>query len=410
MEHCRNDRAAMNGTLKILVTGAGGFLGSRIVERLLLERRAEVRVLLRTFRGASRIATLPVEYRRGDVTDISAVTDAAMGCDVVIHCASGIEPGVAPESTSTCLGTRIAAKACAQAKAKLVHISSCSVYGIPDARVVDETAPHRPRHRNDTYALAKIAAEANLRAFCRKHGLKAAILQPTMIFGPYSQEWTLTPLAMLEQSDIAMPEGDHSICNVVYVDDVASAAFLAINACDTSCESYLINGKDLPTWSEYLSRHTDMGALGKVISVSREKLDQLRAEMAQSSSLSRVLLGLLRNDPRIRAAILSTRMASNAYSLLQKCVSRRLMTVIRVKLTGRQEAGPPTIGFARVPDLPLRLPPPHFLELASQTHRFSGAKAARLLGYSPRHSVDTALPLLRAWAKWSRLVGVIPMR
>jgi NAD-dependent epimerase/dehydratase family protein len=79
----------------ILVTGAGGFLGSRIADRLVLEHGAGVRVLLRSLAGASKIATLPVEYRRGDVTDLAAVTDAAKGCDVVMHCASRIEPGVA---------------------------------------------------------------------------------------------------------------------------------------------------------------------------------------------------------------------------------------------------------------------------------------------------------------------------
>jgi nucleoside-diphosphate-sugar epimerase len=396
--------AAITSGSTILVTGASGFLGSRIVERLVLERCANVRVLLRSFRGASRITTLPVEYRRGDVTDIAAVTNAAMGCDIVIHCASRIEPGVAPELTSTCLGTLTVAKACAEAKARLIHISSSAVYGIPNVQVVDETVPHRPRHRNDTYGLAKIAAEANLRAFCRRYGLKAVILQPTMIFGPYSQEWTLTPLVMLQQSNIVMPEGDRSVCNVVYVDDVVSAVFLAANVCGVSCESYLINGRDLPTWSEYLSRHTDMGAQGRVVSVSRVELDHLRAEATKSKSLSRVLINLLRSEPKIRAAILSTRIAGNAYSLLQKYASRRLMTAIRAKLIGRREAGPPTIGFARPAELQLRLPLPQFLDLATQTHCFSSAKATRLLGFIPRYSVGTALPMLRAWAEWSRLV------
>src|SRR5262249_250156 len=148
------------------------FLGSRIVERLVLERRSKVRVLLRSLRGASKIATLPVEYRRGDGTDIGAVRDATLGCDVVIHCASRIEPGLPAESTSTCVGTRTAAMASAEAKAKFVHISSSAVYGNPDAPLVDETVPHRPRHRKDTYGLAKVAAEAKLRTLCRESGLR----------------------------------------------------------------------------------------------------------------------------------------------------------------------------------------------------------------------------------------------
>ena len=346
-----------------------------------------------------------MEYRRGDIRDLAAVIDAAKGCDVVMHCASRIEPGVAPEATTTCLGTRIAAHACSTLSAKLVHISSCSVYGIPSTSVVDETAPYRPRYRKDTYALAKIAAERVLQECCKNRGLQAAILQPTMIFGPHSAEWTLTPLSMLQQADIAMPEDDRSICNAVYVDDVVSAAVLAADACDTTCQSYLINGRDFLTWTDYLSRLAAMGTPGKIVALSRERLEQLREEASQSRSLRRTLINLLRDHPEIRWALLSTRMGGGAFSLLQKHGSPRLMTFIRDKLTGRREQGTPTITFPNASGLPLRLPPQHFLDLATQTHRYSSAKAERKLAYVPRYSVDMALPRLKAWAEWSRLVG-----
>jgi nucleoside-diphosphate-sugar epimerase len=389
----------------ILVTGGSGFLGSRMAELLVLKHGATVRVLLRSPATASKIATLPVEYRRGDVTDLASVMDAANGCDVVMHCASRTEPGVAPEATTTCLGTRIAAHVCSTVSAKLVHISSCSVYGIPSTSVVDETAPYRPRYRNDIYALAKIAAERVLQECCKNRGLQAAILQPTMIFGPHSTEWTLTPLSMLQQADIAMPDDDRSICNAVYVDDVVSAAVLAADACDTTCQSYLINGRDFLTWTDYLSRHAAMGTPGKVVALSRERLQQLRKEASQSRSLRRTLISLLRAHPEIRWALLSTRLGGGAFSLLQKHGSPRLMAFIRNKLTGRREQGPPTITFPTASALPLRLPPQYFLDFTTQTHRYSSAKAERKLAYVPHYSVDMALPRLKAWAEWSRLVG-----
>jgi hypothetical protein len=81
------------------------------------------------------------------------------------------------------------------------------------------------------------------------------------------------------------------------------------------------------------------------------------------------------------------------------------MTSIRHKLSGRHEQGVPAIAFPKISSLPLRLPPRHFLDLATQTHRYSSAKAERKLAYVPRYSVDTALPRLKAWAEWSRFIG-----
>jgi hypothetical protein len=226
-----------------------------------------------------------------------------------------------------------------------------------------------------------------------------------MIFGPHSVEWTLTPLSMLQQADIAMAADDRSVCNAVYVDDVVTAAVLAANACDTTCQSYLINGKDALTWTDYLSRHAAMGTPGKIVVVSRKRLEQLRTEASRSRSLRRTLITLLRDHPEIRWALLSTRVGGVAFSLFQKHGSARLMTFMRDKLTGRREQGTPTITFPKASSLPLRLPPHHFLDLAIQTHRYSSAKAEQKLAYVPHYSVDTALPRVKAWAEWSRLVG-----
>jgi hypothetical protein len=180
---------------------------------------------------------------------------------------------------------------------------------------------------------------------------------------------------------------------------------LAADACDTTCQSYLINGRDFLTWTDYLSRLAAMGTPGKIVALSRERLEQLRAEASQSRALRRTLLNVLRDHPEIRWALLSTRLGAGAFALLQRHGSPRLMAFIRDKLTGRREQGTPTITFPKTSGLPLRLPPQHFLDLATQTHRYSSAKAKQKLAYVPHYSVDMALPGLKAWAEWSRLVG-----
>jgi nucleoside-diphosphate-sugar epimerase len=389
----------------ILVTGATGFLGGRVVERLVLEEQATVRVLLRSPERASRIASLPVEFRKGDVTDQAAFNDAARGCEAVIHCASRIEGGVAPEQTSTCLGTQIAAKACAEVGARLIHISSCAVYGIPAVESADETQPYQPRHKKDTYARAKIAAERFLKPFAGEHHLKAAILQPTIIYGPHSEEWTTTPLSLLRSADIAMPDPDASVCNAVYVDDVVTAAFLAVAKCDESCQSYVINGDDLPTWTGFLSRHAALGTNGSIVPLKQDALDRLRAEARTSRSFVKTGMKLLRERPDVRSAILSTGLASGALNIMQKIVPTRALESLRKKLKGSPDAGLPVVGFPSPAKLPLQLPPPHFLEMATQTFRFTSEKARRDLGYAPRFSLDAAFDRIATWARWSRLVS-----
>lgn len=389
----------------VLVTGAGGFLGGRFVERLVLEKQAQVRVLLRSMGRASRIASLPVQYHLGDVTDHAAFAAAAKSCEVVFHCASNIEPGVPPNRTSTCVGAQMAARVCAESGARLVHISSCAVYGLPTTPEVDETAPHRARHRRDRYALAKIAAERFLRSYASENGLQAVILQPTMIYGPHSGEWTTTPLAMLGSANVAMPAFDSSVCNAVYVDDVISAAFLAVEKCDTTCPSYLINGDDLPTWSAFLSRHAALGTRGAVVPVGAQELDRLKSEAGKGHSLLRTMLRLLRERPEVRSAIMSTSLARGAFALLEKCSSRKTFEIIKARLSGRSVQGAALIEFPHREKLTLRPPPPHFLDLARQSHRYSSAKARRELGYAPAFSLDAAFEWIAAWARWSRLVS-----
>src|SRR5262245_43355666 len=74
---------------KVLVTGATGFIGGRLVEHLVQAEGACVRALVRNFANAPRLARFPVEFVAGDLLSPDAVARAVEGCEVVFHCAYG---------------------------------------------------------------------------------------------------------------------------------------------------------------------------------------------------------------------------------------------------------------------------------------------------------------------------------
>jgi nucleoside-diphosphate-sugar epimerase len=125
---------------RALVTGATGFLGSRVVAGL-GERGYDVRVLARPTSDLSRLAASRPEVVHGDVTDRGSVERAVHGVDVVIHTAALVELGADPARMRAVNveGTRHVLEAAAAAGAVAVHVSSVAALGPTDGQLADET-------------------------------------------------------------------------------------------------------------------------------------------------------------------------------------------------------------------------------------------------------------------------------
>ena len=138
--------------MRVLVTGATGFLGSHVARRL-AERGDEVRVLVRSSSDRSRLDGLDLDYAIGDVTDQASVERAVEGTDLVFHCAAVVEFGPKDPSFMASInvgGTRHVLDAAAERDILAVYVSSLAALG--------ETPADQPPQDESWWASGDLAA------------------------------------------------------------------------------------------------------------------------------------------------------------------------------------------------------------------------------------------------------------
>src|SRR5271169_866332 len=198
----------------ILVTGATGFIGGRVCERLVQSGFKNVRGFVHNLSHAPRVARLPIELCKGDLMHPQSLRQALADCEIVFHL------GLGPAS-----GVRNLLKAATDARIeRFVHVSSTAVYGLkPPASAVTEEA--RPRLSGSEYGDYKLAAERVVQHFMSR-GLPAVILRPSICIGPYSQ-WSVGIVNQLRQGSYQLIDQGNGVCNTTYVDNLVDAMMLA---------------------------------------------------------------------------------------------------------------------------------------------------------------------------------------
>lgn len=169
--------------MRVLVTGAAGFLGSRVVGAL-AERGHDVVALVRPASPAPEWPGARVELRRGDLRDPAAAAAAVAGVDAVVHLAAQVTGSEEARFTGTVVTTENLLAAMAEAGVRrLVLASSFSVYdwsrcgGVIDERTPLEEEPGL--YERDGYAIAKWWQERVVR---RAEGLDLTVLRPGFIW------------------------------------------------------------------------------------------------------------------------------------------------------------------------------------------------------------------------------------
>ena len=235
---------------RVLVTGASGFIGSRLVHKLADTHEAVVTAVVRSAKKAARFAELDVTTRQVDLGDRSGIADAVRGHDIVVNLAHDFR---ASERRNVRAFANLV-HACTTAHvARLVHTSSIVVYDDWPHGTVSEDSPRRAT--GSDYANAKVAMEEILNDPATLGSLASVIIQPTIVYGPSSWQWTDHVVERLLTGTVILPDPCPGICHAVYVDDVADALILAASAPHGRADSFIVSGPEPVTWLEFFDAY-----------------------------------------------------------------------------------------------------------------------------------------------------------
>ena len=351
----------------VAITGATGFIGARLAE-CLVEQGAVVTCLLRAASAPRRLRETGARLLTVDVADPEAARMALAGIDLVFHCAYAWDD---TEWNIRALEALIAA--ChANGCRRLLHVSSFVVYRVPAHGVVSEHSAPDPSCSG--YSHTKRQLEAIVLRAVKETGLPAAIVQPTIVYGPFSKPWTIDPADALRYGTVVLPDGGEGTCNAVYVDDVVSAMILAATHPAAVGHCFLVTGPEPVTWGQFYGRIAQaIGAKGPQFrpaqDISRQN-GKARRVLALATDPGRVLRRLARIGP-----------------------CRKLLGAGLTVLPGPKRAavedqvfGPATRRRGQV-----HLPDSGHLRFLQSRAVISADKARRMLGYEPRFDLAAGM-------------------
>jgi nucleoside-diphosphate-sugar epimerase len=274
---------------RCLITGASGFIGTRLCE-IFDERKLQSYVpLVRREETAAALSNHRPHVAIGDLLNAQQLRRALTGCDSIIHLAHGHH---APLATRCLVDSAVK-----QGIRRFVHVSTMSVHGpVPGPEAARESTARIARYDHE-YSDSKAEQEEIVQAAHDRGDLEAVILRPTVVYGPRSH-FVMQVLEQARGGNVTLFGDGSGVCNAVYIDDVCDAIDAALVRSEAIGQAMFINANNAISWGEFIKAFASLvDPAPRFVSLSaNEALDYWAAHPPAKvgSLLGRVALKLKR--------------------------------------------------------------------------------------------------------------------
>ena len=233
--------------MKVLVTGATGFIGANLV-RELIKLDYQVRALVREGSNKKNIDGLYIDVVTGDLRDKESLNRALEDCEVLFHVAASYtfwSPRPEDIYETNVTGTEnILSAAFEKGIKKVVYTSTESTVGVSKKKGFGtEDMEMNPEDLSGAYKKSKYQAERLVFRMCHD-GLPAVIVNPTMPVGPYDIKPTPSGRTIVDFLNSKMPAYVNTGLNIIDVEDVAKGHILALEKGRIG-ERYILGNRNL---------------------------------------------------------------------------------------------------------------------------------------------------------------------